>query len=312
MLLAQHFTILKTTTFDMPENHASKTGTLYIVATPIGNFEDISPRAVRTLNEVSLIAAESKLSAKKLLSRIGCPTPFTLYNEHSTQQQRQQLIQHLLSGQHLALTSDAGTPLLSDPGYRLVEQAINAGILLVPIPGSSAISACLSIAGLPTDRFIFHGFAPRQKSQRIEWANTLAQESATHVVFESSQRLLALTTTLLEQLEPERRIVLCQELTKMHERITRCKLQDMVLKLQQDQIDLRGESVLVIEGCQTAITTNDQTARILKSLLDLCPPAEAARRAAELTGQPRRKLYALALSLTDATSANALKKEQGS
>lgn len=218
-------------------------GTLYIVATPIGNLEDITFRAVRVLKEVDLIACEDTRHTKKLLNHFGIQTPVTSYFEHNKLVKGDWIVEELLKGKNIALVSDAGTPGISDPGFNLIRSAIAQGISVVPIPGPSAVVAALSAAGLPTDRFVFVGFLPQKEGKKRRVIEGLREEEGTLIFYESPFRLKK-TLGLLQEVLGNRPAALAHELTKVHEGFFRSPLGDM---LKSDLIE-KGEWVILVEG----------------------------------------------------------------
>ncbi len=220
-------------------------GTLYIVASPIGNLEDITLRALRVLKEVDLIAAEDTRHTKKLLVHYGIVTPLTSYHQHNEKARSISLVHRLSSGCRIALISDAGTPILSDPGFLLVQAAIRAGILVIPIPGPSALTTALGASGLPTDRFAFEGFLPARKAERREKLRGLQEEKRTLVFYEVPHRIKESLQDLLEVLG-EREMVLGREMTKLHEDFIRGSVSE--LAAQAKVKEWRGEMTLVVEG----------------------------------------------------------------
>lgn len=222
-----------------------KDGTLYIVATPIGNIDDISQRAVETLTHVDLIASEDTRIIQKILGRFGIRIPLTSFFEHNEEKRIPEIISRLEQGEDVALVSDAGTPLISDPGYRLVREAAARDIRVVPIPGPSALVAALSVAGLPTDRFTFVGFLSRKSSRRKKELLQLAEIAHTLVIFESPYRILS-TLSDMEEIMGDRPVVLCRELTKKFEEILRGTPADLIEKLSDRKI--KGEITLVVSG----------------------------------------------------------------
>jgi 16S rRNA (cytidine1402-2'-O)-methyltransferase len=222
-------------------------GTLYIVATPIGNLEDISPRALRVLKEVSVIAAEDTRHTKKLLSHYDIRTPLVSYHEHNEKSAAPALVERMLGGESIALVSDAGTPGISDPGYRLTVAAAAAGARVSPVPGPAALIAALSVAGLPTDRFVFEGFLPEKAEQRKERLRLLREERRTLVFYEAPHRLRGALRDLQEILG-ERRAIVARELTKLHEEILRGSLGE--IRARMEAMEARGEIVLVVQGAE--------------------------------------------------------------
>jgi 16S rRNA (cytidine1402-2'-O)-methyltransferase len=216
--------------------------TLYVVATPIGNLEDISLRALRVLREVRLIAAEDTRKTRRLLNAYNIETPLTSYHEHTTRAKLDHLLGHL-EKEDLAVVSEAGMPGLSDPGYDLVVAAIDRGIAVVPVPGPSAVVTALVVSGLPTDRFTYVGFLPRRKGQRQRLLRSISDEPGTIVAFETPHRLDEALTDI-EQILGDRRVSICRELTKVHEEIFRGR----VSQAREHFAEPRGEFSLVIEG----------------------------------------------------------------
>ncbi len=221
------------------------TGTLYIVSTPIGNLEDLTFRARRILQEVSAIAAEDTRHTQKLCGHYHIQTPLTSYHDFNKEEKTPLLLERLKQGKSIALVSDAGTPLISDPGYYLVTRAIVLDVPLVPVPGPSSITAALSVAGLPTDSFTFIGFLPRKSAARTRLLQSLLEDSNTLILFETPHRIKATLLTLRE-IFPDRRIVIARELTKIHEEILRGTACDI---LPANPVHaLKGEMTLIIEG----------------------------------------------------------------
>jgi 16S rRNA (cytidine1402-2'-O)-methyltransferase len=233
---------------DCPSASSAEVGTLYVVATPIGNLEDITLRALRLLGEVDLIAAEDTRHTRKLLSHHGISRPLVSYHEHNKQRQAPHLLALLQEGQNIALVTDAGTPCISDPGYFLLQILIAHAIPIVPIPGPAAVMAALSVAGLPTDRFVFEGFLPPKGGKRRQRLEALRDEPRTIVVYESPYRLLRLLQDLVTHLGPERRVVLTRELTKHFEETRRGTASTLLADLQGRSI--RGECTVVIAGAE--------------------------------------------------------------
>jgi 16S rRNA (cytidine1402-2'-O)-methyltransferase len=279
---------------------AKTPGTLWIVATPIGNLEDLSPRAQRILGEVDLVVCEDTRHSGRLLAAFGVKARLASLHEHNEEREVPGLIARLAAGESIALVSDAGTPLLSDPGYRLVRAAGAAGLAVSPVPGPSAVLAALSVAGLPTDRFAFEGFLPARAAARQGRLTALAQEPRTLVLFEAGNRLAALLADAAQVLGPERGAVVARELTKLHETLYRGTLAELAARVASDPDASRGENVVVIAGCERAATgagDEGMLARLLPALLEELPPSRAVRIAAKLTGVPRRRAYELALQL---------------
>lgn len=274
-------------------------GTLYVIATPIGNLEDISERAVRLLNQVDLIAAEDTRHSGKLLRHLGIHKTLLSVHEHNEQQQLARLVGMLGEGRNIALISDAGTPLVSDPGYRLVQAARQAGFRVSPIPGPSSVIAALSAAGLPTDRFSFEGFLPAKEIARLKALTALAADPRTLVFFESPRRVLATIADMAATFGNEREGAIARELTKAFETIHVAPLGELLAWLQADPDRQRGEFVILVSGHRPSAVDEDLAAaeRVLRTLLAELPVRQAAGLAAELTGLPRNRLYELALAL---------------
>nr|WP_312508786.1 16S rRNA (cytidine(1402)-2'-O)-methyltransferase [Pseudomonas luteola] len=275
----------------------STPGTLYIVATPIGNLEDISARALRILKEVSLIAAEDTRHSSRLLQHFGINTPLAACHDHNEREQGGRFINRLLEGGSVALVSDAGTPLISDPGFHLVRQARAAQIPVVPVPGASAVIAALSAAGLPSDRFIFEGFLPAKATARRSRLDALKQEERTLIFYEAPHRLLESVEDLAAIMGDERVAVLARELTKTFETIKDAPLGELVDWIRSDSNQQRGECVLLISGYESPDKDSlpPEAVRILNILLAEMPLKRAAALAAEITGERKNMLYQFAL-----------------
>lgn len=286
----------------MPVQSASAPsgGTLFIVATPIGNLEDLSPRAQRTLAEVAAVCAEDTRHTRRLLGHYGIDAELVALHEHNEQALAVRLVQRLQAGESLALVSDAGTPLVSDPGFRLVAAARAAGIRVSPVPGPSALIAALSVAGLPSDRFAFEGFLPAKAAARRERLQKLAGESRTLLFYESSHRIADTLEDMVVAFGAERRAVLARELTKLFETVLDGSLEALRDRVQADADQRKGEFVLVVEGAgDDADAALAEGRRVYALLSAHLPPSAAARLAAEITGAPRKALYATGQSSTD-------------
>ncbi|MFH1639993.1 MAG: 16S rRNA (cytidine(1402)-2'-O)-methyltransferase [Chloroflexota bacterium] len=261
---------------------------LYIVATPIGNLEDISLRALRTLREVNLIAAEDTRKTKRLLNAYGIKTRTTSFHEHNRQEKMSYLIDFLGSGS-VALVSEAGMPGISDPGYELIVAASRQGITVIPIPGPSAVVTALAVSGLPTDRFLYLGFLPNRSAQRRRYLESAANEPGTLVVFEAPHRLKAALNDILRILG-DRRIVLCREMTKMFEEVFRGTVKEAIEHFPEP----RGEFTLVIDG-QKEKPEPEMTEDVLQSMdtmrLSGVRAKEAISRVTSDTGLSRREVY---------------------
>lgn len=267
---------------------------LYVVATPIGNLEDISYRAVRILSEVDLVAAEDTRHSALLLSHYGIKTPMQALHEHNEDQVTGRILERITSGQAIALISDAGTPLISDPGYRLVRAAREADLPVYSVPGPSAVTAALSVAGLPPDHFVFEGFLPSKITARKKHLEQLSRETRTLVFFESSHRIEAAINNMAEIFGPQRLVAVCRELTKKFETVLRAPLADIGEKLASDRNQTRGEFVVVVAGYKASEDESMADAHIMASaLLEYLPASQAARVAARLNDVSRRELYRL-------------------
>jgi 16S rRNA (cytidine1402-2'-O)-methyltransferase len=279
---------------------AKTPGTLWVVATPIGNLEDLSPRARRILADADLVLCEDTRHSGRLLAAFGLEARLMALHEHNEQRAVAGLVARLAAGESMALISDAGTPLVSDPGFRLVRAAAAAGLAVSPIPGPSALVAALSVAGLPTDRVAFEGFLPARAAARRARLLALASESRTLVMFEAGNRLAALLADAADAFGAGREAVLARELTKLHERLYRGTLAELATRVAADPDARRGEVVVVIAGCTPlAEQGGDEVAlsRLLPALLAELPPSKAVKLGARLTGVPRQRAYELALKL---------------
>jgi 16S rRNA (cytidine1402-2'-O)-methyltransferase len=267
---------------------------LYIVATPIGNLEDISLRALRILRSAKLIAAEDTRKTRRLLTTYDIKTPTTSYHEHNKWSKMEYLLGALQEGD-VALVSEAGTPGISDPGYELIVSAIKRGISVVPIPGPSVIITALIVSGLATEQFRYLGFLPRQAKSRLRLLEAVADESGTLVFFEAPHRLLATLKDLLATLS-DRRIAVCRELTKLHEEVFRGRISEAI----EHFTGPRGEFTLVVEGKKIAVKpklTNDIKRQLLKMRLSGVPAKEAIASVGKETGLSRKELYQAWLKL---------------
>jgi 16S rRNA (cytidine1402-2'-O)-methyltransferase len=272
-------------------------GTLYVVATPIGNLGDMVPRAVETLQTVALIAAEDTRHSSRLLSHFDIKTPCIAYHDHSDEQRTEQLIARMHAGDSIALISDAGTPLVSDPGYRLVRSARQAGIQVVPIPGACAMIAALSAAGLPSDRFAFEGFLPAKQVARCTQLQSLAADPRTLIFYEAPHRILETLQDMAQVFGPEREVVMARELTKTFETIKGDKVADLATWVAADTNQQRGEIVLLVHGAPKPENEAMTPAQMhtMKVLLEELPVKQAASIGAKLTGLKKNFLYDWAL-----------------
>ena len=272
-------------------------GTLYIVPTPIGNLGDLSPRAQQVLAEVAAIAAEDTRHSRKLLQQFAINNEVFALHEHNERERAQAVITRLQAGDSLALISDAGTPLISDPGYVLVQQCREQGLRVVALPGPCAITTALSGAGLPTDRFTFEGFLPAKPQQRRKTLAELVAEPRTLVFYESPHRIVATLQDLQEVFGTERKMVLARELTKQFETYLSGSIAEVAAQVNADANQQRGEFVLMLSGAPTTEQQADvQTGlRTLQLLREHLPLKKAAACAAEIHGLRKNQLYQLAL-----------------
>lgn len=276
---------------------ATGTGTLYVVATPIGNRADITRRAREVLAAVDRILAEDTRHSGMLLAALGIATPLLSLHEHNEAAQTEAVIGRLRAGENLALISDAGTPLISDPGFRVVRAARQAGIPVVPVPGASALIAALSAAGLPTDRFVFEGFLPAKAPARRARLQELVAETRTLVLYESSHRIQDCIDDLAGIFGPGRQAVIARELTKAFEQIHGGALAELRAWLAADPNRTRGEFVILVQGAEVPPDSDvpPEAQRVLAVLLRELPVKQAAALAAEITGARRNALYQWAL-----------------
>ncbi len=270
----------------------SSTGCLYVVATPIGNLDDITLRGLRVLSEAGVIAAEDTRHSRALLARHGLDRRLVALHEHNEEQQAPRLVERMQQGETVALVSDAGTPLLSDPGYRLVGLAIAVGIDVLAVPGPSSITAALSICGLPTDRFVFEGFLPARRAARLKALEGLQREPRTVVLFESSHRIADCLADLEAVFGGERQAVICREMTKQFETVLRGSLTELREQLDSNADQRRGEFVVVVAGCPALLDEGlPQAVTLARELQPLIGASQAARTAARLLHVSRRAVY---------------------
>jgi 16S rRNA (cytidine1402-2'-O)-methyltransferase len=276
------------------------TPSLFVVATPIGNLGDISARAIETLRSVDYIAAEDTRHSRKLLNYFAIDTPMLSLHEHNETKRSEFLLDLLLHQQkNIALISDAGTPLISDPGYHLLEQVRQHQIAIIPIPGPCALITALSVSGLNCERFIFEGFLPEKKIARKKKLKDLQYEPRTIICYEAPHRILDLIEDMLEIFGPQRYVVLARELTKAFETIHGDYLAQLKNWLYNDPNQQRGEFVILIKGYPNALPNSKlEIQRILQVLLEELPTKQAARLAAKITHEKKNRLYAKALALT--------------
>ncbi|OOV88433.1 16S rRNA (cytidine(1402)-2'-O)-methyltransferase [Oceanospirillum linum] len=276
---------------------------LYVVATPIGNLADISERALKVLRSVDLIAAEDTRHTRQLLMHFTINKPLFSVHDHNEQQRIEKVIAELSAGQSIALVSDAGTPLISDPGFHVVQAVRQAGFQVVPVPGPCALVTALSAAGMPTDRFCFEGFLPAKSSGRKKQLLQVEEETRTLVFYESPHRIVDSLTDMADVLGGHRRITVAREITKTFETFYTGSLDEVLVWIQADANQQRGEFVLVVAG---APAKEDEEAaavsaeKVLKVLLDELPVKQAAALCAKITGQKKNALYQQALELQKA------------
>ncbi len=276
----------------------SKPGVLYVVGTPIGNLEDMTFRGIQTLNQVDAIASEDTRHTGKLLRHFQIDTPQVSYHDHNHQRRIPELLQRLQQGQTLALVTDAGTPGISDPGYKLVKACAEAEIPIIPIPGPSAVITALSGAGIAAERFVFEGFLPTKQKDRRDRLEQLRTESRAIVLYEAPHRLLQTLEDLTESLGKQRPVALGRELTKLHEEFWRGTLEGAIFHY--TEYPPRGEFTLVLAGApQAALDLSEAELKLeLASLLNQgLSRSQASRQLAQLTSLPRREIYQLSLSL---------------
>lgn len=298
----------------MTEPHASKiaqlpviaeaalqsypTATLYVVATPIGNVADITLRALHLLSIADVIACEDTRNSSKLMSRFGLSVPMIAAHQHNEREVADKLIARLLKGERVALISDAGTPAVSDPGARIVDAVLAAGLRVLPLPGASAAITALSASGLVNDRFAFVGFLPAKAKQRENMLRSLMTETATMVFYEAPHRILDCVGALAEVFEPTRQVVFARELTKLFEEIHRCPLSQALAWVKADPNRERGEFVVLLEGAaESSDAQAVEAERVLNILLAECTVKQAASLAAQITGLKKNALYDRALEI---------------
>lgn len=267
-------------------------GKLFVVATPIGNLGDLSARALDTLKTVAAICAEDTRHTRQLLAHFGVEKPLIALHEHNEGEAADAVVARLVAGESLALVSDAGTPLVSDPGFRLVRAAREAGIAVSPVPGASALIAALSVAGLPSDRFVFEGFLPAKANARRERLHALASEPRTLIFYESAHRIEEALDDAAAAFGPERRAVVARELTKLFETVLDGTLAGLAQCVRADANQRKGEFALLVQGAgEDADAKVVEGRRLYAKLSEHLPPSTAAKLAAELSGAPRKALY---------------------
>jgi 16S rRNA (cytidine1402-2'-O)-methyltransferase len=268
-----------------------------VVATPIGNLADITQRALQVLSEVTIIAAEDTRRTRQLLAHYGIAARLTSLHEHNEADATSRLLARLGRGDDIALVSDAGTPLISDPGFLLVQEARRRGYRVVPVPGPSAALSALSASGLPCDRFLFVGFPPRSRAKRRTWLRPLSRERATLILYEAGNRVVETLGDLAAILGGQRRAVVARELTKRFETFLCSTLDDLTRHVQSEPKQQQGELVVLVEGERAAVAETEQTdeERVLRILLAELPLKQAVALAAEITGGKKNRLYELGL-----------------
>ena len=291
-------------TGDAPPAFDIEPGALYVVATPLGNLEDISARALRVLREVEGIAAEDTRHTGRLLAHFGIETPLFSLHEYNERARLEQVVARLRQGHTLALVSDAGTPLISDPGFPLVRALRQQGLKVIPVPGPCSMVAALSVAGLPTDRFIFEGFLPAKSTARRERLHILAREERTLVFLEASHRMAEMLADLAMAFGQKRFAVIARELTKRFEEVQGGTLGELMAWLNADANRCRGEFVVLAHGAPAVVDEVDtlETRRLLTALMEELPLGRAVAVAVKATGLKRKALYELALRLGKALS----------
>ncbi|MDP5009094.1 MAG: 16S rRNA (cytidine(1402)-2'-O)-methyltransferase [Glaciimonas sp.] len=278
-------------------NQAYPTATLYVLATPIGNVCDISLRALHVLSMVDAVACEDTRNTAHLLNRYGLSKPLLAAHQHNENEVAEKIVARLQAGERIALVSDAGTPAVSDPGARIVDAVLKAGLRALPLPGASAAITALSVSGLLNDQFYFVGFLPSKARQRETVLTGLAQMNATLVMYEAPHRITETVDALLQVLGPARQIVLARELTKLFETVHRCALAEAPAWLAADTMRQKGEFVILIEAAPMPEDDATEGDRVLQILLAELSVKQAATLAAQITGQKKNALYERALVL---------------
>jgi 16S rRNA (cytidine1402-2'-O)-methyltransferase len=273
-------------------------GALYLVATPIGNLADITQRAVSVLEQVDIIAAEDTRHSQRLLSHFAIKTKMLAYHEHNEEQMTARLLDKLVSGKSIALISDAGTPLISDPGYRLVAQAHENSMHIVPVPGACAAIAALSSAGLANNSFIFEGFPPAKQGARLRFFESLSVQHRTMIFYVSCHRIIDTLNDMQTIFGESRRITFARELTKTFETIKRTELSALIKWVEADDNQRKGEIVLVLEGKVDNADKSDQVDHYLSILLTELPVKQSVKLVVKMTGEHKNDVYRRALELT--------------
>lgn len=279
------------------KSDATAMGVLYVVATPIGNLKDITYRAVEILSQVDLIAAEDTRHSSFLLQHYQIQVPCLALHEHNERQIAARLVERIKAGETIALISDAGTPLISDPGYYLVNQVRAEGLPVVPVPGPSAFTAALSVSGLPSDRFVFEGFLPSKSGARQKRLQSLSTESRTLIFYEAPHRIVECLRDMADIFGAERIAVLAREITKTYETVQQYPLGTLAEWVSADSNQQRGEMVILIQGAAEQIEVDQDTDHLLSVLLEDMPTRQAAATASKITGLKKKPLYERALQL---------------
>ena len=277
----------------------SELGTLYVVATPIGNLQDITFRAIEILRQVDQVVAEDTRHTRILLKHFSIQKPISALHDFNEHQQLRKVIHALQQGKSIALVSDAGTPLISDPGFPLLREAIACGIKVIPIPGVCAAIAALSVAGLPTDQFVFEGFLPAKQEARQQRLQLLSSETRTIVFYEAPHRFISAMQTMVDVFGGKRMACVARELTKIHESIISDHLQSLFTYFQSHPAKQRGEFVIIVAGVQLDNQSDSASSKqVLNILLSELPLKQAVKLASKITGERKNVLYEAALNLS--------------
>ena len=277
---------------------SNQTGTLFIVATPIGNLDDITTRALKVLQQVDLVAAEDTRHSAQLLTHFGIQTKLLSYHDFNERECDQVLINHLLSGKNIALISDAGTPLINDPGYRVVRAAHQHAIRVVPVPGPSALICALSVAGVPTDKFVFEGYPPERHAARLRYLEQLRNEKRTIVFYETPHRISGFIDDAVVAFGIDRQATIAREMTKKFETICSHSLGELQNQIQANKIPQKGEFVVLVQGAPDIVMEQSpEMKRILGLMLDELPLKQAAALTSKITGINKNELYDLGLKI---------------
>lgn len=273
-------------------------GTLYVVATPIGNLDDISARAISVLGSVQIICCEDTRHSSRLMEHIGCKTRLMSLHEHNERDRSAYIVERLQEGQSIALVSDAGTPLISDPGYVLVNQVVEAGLKVVPVPGVSAVVTALSVSGLPTDRWFFEGFLPSKKSARLKRMAELENMEGTLIFYESSHRIGDSLADVVSTFGEQRPVCVARELTKTFETILRGSASEVSAQVKSDSNQQKGEFVVLVGGIKADDSAEDERAwELANELKALMPPKKAAALVTKIFGGNKKQFYEYIIGL---------------